>query len=89
MQQLNDGRRHEVDEYPATRIAFLVDETDVGLSQESYLGQHTYTFKQQDIGRLVEVVMDKSPGFVSWGFGSVFGDLRQQYPDPFPYVKEE
>lgn len=89
MNQLNDGRRHEVDAYPATRIAFLVEDADVGLVQESYLGQHNYTFKQQDVGRLVEVIVDKSPGFVSWGFGSVFGDLRQQYPDPFPYVKVE
>lgn len=86
MNQLNDGQRHEVDEYPATRIAFLVEETDVGIEQGQYLGQHNYTFEPKDVGRLVEVVMEKSPGFVSWQFGSIFRDLRDKYPDPFPYI---
>lgn len=85
MHQLNDGREHTVDEYPTRRIAFLVEEQDVGLVQDSYLGQESYTFKPEDVGRLLEVVVDKSPGFISWGFSSIFADLREKYPDPFPY----
>lgn len=56
---------------------------------QQYLGQYDYTFEQEDVGRLIEVVQDMSPGFMSWRFGSSFEDLRLQHPDPFPYVKEE
>lgn len=86
MNQLNDGQRHVIDNLEATRIAFLVEEDDVGQTVPSYLGQSDYTFQPDDVGRLVEVVMEKSPGFQAWGFGSVFADLRKQYPDPKPYI---
>jgi hypothetical protein len=43
---------------------------------------------KQLVGRLLEVVLDVSPGFVSWGFGSVFTDLREKYPDTQPYIEE-
>lgn len=86
MNQLNDGRRHEIDNIEATRIAFLVEESDVGQSVPQYLGQTEYTFQADDVGRLVEVVMEKSPGFQAWGFGSVFADLRKQYPESKPYI---
>lgn len=86
MNQLNDGRRHNCDNIEATRIAFLVEESDVGQSVPQYLGQTEYTFQADDVGRLIEVVMEKSPGFQAWGFGSVFMDLREKYPDPKPYI---
>lgn len=86
MNQLNDGQRHVIDNLEAIRIAFLVEESDVGQSVPQYLGQTDYTFQPDDVGRLVEVVMEKSPGFQAWGFGSVFADLRKQYPDPKPYI---
>ena len=89
MNQLNDGQRYLTDPLDALRIAFLVEETDVGETLEMYLGQQDYTFEQKDVGRLIEVVQNYSPGFVSWGFGSIFDDLRQQYPNPFPYAKVE
>lgn len=86
MKQLNDGQRHVIDNIEATRIAFLVEESDVSQSVPQYLGQTDYTFQSDDIGRLVEVTMEKSPGFQSWNFGSVFADLRKKYPDPKPYI---
>jgi hypothetical protein len=88
MKQLNQGQRFTTDPLEAIRTAFHVEQSDVGLTQGMYLGQHDYTFQADDVGRLVEVVQDMSPGFLSWGFGSVFADLRQQYPDPKPYVVE-
>lgn len=87
MNQLNEGQRFLTDPYEALRIAFLVEETDVGETLEMYLGQHDYTFEPKDVGRLIEVVQNYTPGFISWGFGSIFCDLRNQYPDPFPYAK--
>ena len=89
MHQLNDGQRYITDPLECKRIAFLVEETDVGTSQPMYLGQEDYTFEPKDVGRLVEVVLEYSPGFMSWGFGSIFAELRQQYPNPFPYAKVE
>lgn len=89
MHQLNDGQRYMTDPLDCLRIACLVEETDVGETFGSYLGQHDYTFEQKDVGRLIEIVQNYSPGFVSWGFGSKFDDLRKQYPNPFPYIKEE
>lgn len=86
MNQLNDGQRHTVDNIEASRIAFLVEESDVGTAVPSYLGQSEYTFQPDDVNRLVEVVMEKSPGAMCWYFGSIFKDLRQQYPDPKPYI---
>lgn len=89
MIQLNNGQRYVTDPFEALRIACLVGEDDVGETQSMYLGQHDYTFEKKDVGRLIEVIQNMSPGFVSWGFGSVFADLRDKYPDPFPYVKVE
>lgn len=88
MHQLNEGRRHEVDNLEAQRTAFLVEETDIGTSVPQYLGQSEYVIQPDDVGRLVEVVTEKSPGYMSWVFGSIFKDLREAYPDPKPYVKE-
>lgn len=88
MKQLNDGRVFITDHLDVKRIAFLVEETDVGRVEPQYLGQQDYEFKPTDVGRLVEVVLDVSPGFVSWGFGSVFTDLREKYPDTQPYIEE-
>lgn len=87
MNQLNDGDRFMTDPFECRRIAFLVEETDVGTTQPMYLGQMDYTFEPKDVGRLLEVVLDYSPGFMSWGFGSKFSELRKQYPNPFPYAK--
>lgn len=88
MKQLNEGRRHEVDNIEASRTAFLVEESDVGTSVPQFHGVREYTFMADDVGRLVEVVTDKSPGFMSWGFGSIFKDLRQAHPETKPYVVE-
>lgn len=86
MQRLNDGRRFTTDEPEVSRIAFLVEASDVGKSQSMYLGQTTYTFLEDDVGRLIEVVKNKSPGFISWRFGSMFNDLVEQYPETKPYI---
>lgn len=86
MIQVNEGRRHVVDNVDALRTAFLVETSDVGTGVPQYLGQSGYTFQSDDVGRLVEVITDKSPGFMSWKFGSIFKDLREAYPDPKPYV---
>lgn len=88
MQQLNNGRRFTTDHLDVLRIALLVEKEDVGSEFDMYLGQTSYTFGEKDIGRLIEVVQNMSPGFMSWGFGSIFKDLNQQYPNPFPYVTE-
>jgi hypothetical protein len=86
MHRLNIGRRTEIDDVEVTRSAFLVEASDVGKAQGMYLGQTSYTFLEDDVGRLIEVVWNKSPGFTSWWFGSSFKDLREQYPDPKPYL---
>jgi hypothetical protein len=85
MKQLNNGRRYVTDPIDSSRIAFLVEAEDVGVTQEMYLGQYDYTFEPEDVGRLVEVVQDMSPGFMSWRFGSMFSDLTDQYPETRPY----
>lgn len=89
MTPLNQGRRDVCDPIDVSRVAALVEESDVGSSLPMYLGQSEYTFEQKDVGRLIETVENMSPGFFSWGFGSRFSDLNEQYPNPFPYVKEE
>lgn len=86
MKKLGEPRRHEIDAIEVSRIAFLVEESDVGKTQKMYLGQAPYTFLPDDVGRLLEVVKNKSPGFMSWHFGSVFKDLRQQFPETKPYL---
>lgn len=86
MKRLNDGRQFTTDEVGAKRYAYVVESGDVGKTQNMYLGQTNYTFLEDDIGRLIEVVVGKSPGFTSWRFGSIFTDLTDQYPDPKPYV---
>jgi len=89
MKVLNDGRQFVTDPMESLRTAALVEEEDVGSTMGQYLGQHDYTFEQKDVGRLIELIENMSPGFMSWGFGSIFSDLREKYPNPFPYVKEE
>lgn len=86
MRKVSEARRHEVDEEQVQRIAFIVEESDVGKSQKMYLGQSPYTFLADDVGRLLEVVKNVSPGFMSWKFGSIFCDLRKQYPETKPYI---
>lgn len=88
MKQLNNGLRHVSDDIDVLRIAFLIEETDVGSYQPHYLGQGEYTFEISDVGRLIEVVTEKSPGSVSWYFGSVFPELRKEYPQTKPYIEE-
>lgn len=89
MNPLNQGRRFTTDHVDVIRTAVLVEQEDVGCVLPGYLGQHEYTFEPKDVGRLIETVENMSPGFFSWGFGSIFLDLRDQYPDPFPYVRTE
>lgn len=86
MRKVSEPRRHEIDDVDVQRIAYVIEESDVGKTQKMYLGQHPYTFLADDVGRLLEVIKNKSPGFMSWGFGSVFGDLRAQYPETKPYM---
>lgn len=86
MTPLNQGRRHVADHIDVLRTAALVEAADVGTTMSMYLGQQDYTFELKDVGRLVEVVQNMSPGFFSWGFVSIFADLREKYPDPFPYM---
>ena len=85
MNPLNQGRQYVTDHVDVVRTAALVEDTDVGCVFPMYLGQHDYTFEAKDVGRLIEVIQEMSPGSMSWGFGSIFEDLRAQYPDPFPY----
>ncbi|TKW65183.1 MAG: hypothetical protein DI616_15765 [Paracoccus denitrificans] len=68
------------------RTAYVVEASDIGKVQTSYLGQSNYTFEADDEGRLIEVVQNVSPNFISWWFGSSFAELREQYPDPKPYM---
>lgn len=89
MKQVNQGRQYVTDHVDILRTAALVETDDVGSVLPMYLGQHDYTFEAKDVGRLIEVIQNFSPGFMSWGFGSIFSDLRDAYPDPFPYVKVE
>lgn len=86
MKRIGEPRRFTTDELEVLRTAFLVEASDVGKSQPRYLGQTSYTFQEDDVGRLVEVVKNKSPGAMSWWFGSIFADLAFQYPDPKPYL---
>lgn len=86
MRKVSEARRHEVDDVDVQRIAYVIEESDVGKTQKQYLGKQPYTFLADDVGRLLEVIKHKSPGFMSWGFGSIFGDLRQQYPETKPYI---
>ena len=87
MKKIGEPRRHEIDAVEVQRIAFLVEESDVGKTQKMYLGRpEPYQFQPDDVGRLLEVVKNKSPGFMAWGFGSVFADLRKQYPETKPYI---
>lgn len=86
MKPLNQGRQYTTDPVDVVRMALLVEESDVGTTLPMYLGQSDYTFEAKDVGRLIESVENMSPGFFSWGFGSIFDDLRKQYPDPFPYL---
>ena len=86
MKKLGEPRRLVTDPIEVQRISFLVEETDVGKTQKMYLGQESYTFLPDDVGRLLEVVKNMSPGFMSWGFGSNFADLRELYPNPKPYM---
>lgn len=89
MHQINNGERFVTDPLECLRTAFLVEETDVGLSLGSFHGAKEYTFQPDDVGRLVEVITEMSPGFISWGFGSIFADLRTKYPETKPYAKAE
>lgn len=86
MIKLNTGRQYVTDPPQVKRTAFQVETSDVGKTQKNYLGQTPYTFVPDDVGRLIEVVTGFSPGFMSWGFSSMFADLRKQYPDPKPYM---
>lgn len=86
MKKLGEPRRHEIDDLEVQRIAYLIEPSDVGKTQKMYLGQMPYTFLPDDVGRLLEVVKNKSPGFMAWGFGSIFKDLRDQYPETKPYM---
>lgn len=86
MQALNQGRQFTTDPPGAKRVAALIEKDDVGSTLPMYLGQQDYTFTEEDVGRLIETVENMSPGFFSWHFGSIFNDLREKYPDPFPYL---
>jgi len=86
VRKVSEIRRHEIDDVDVQRTAYVIEEADVGKTQKMYLGQQPYTFLADDVGRLLEVVKNKSPGFMSWGFGSVFSDLRKQFPETKPYI---
>lgn len=86
MKKVSEARRHNIDDVAVQRTAYVVEESDVGKAQKQYLGQRPYTFLADDVGRLLEVIKNKSPGFMSWGFGSIFQDLRKQYPETKPYI---
>lgn len=86
MRRLGEPRRTVTDDVEVKRTAYQVEASDVGKGQSMYLGQAAYQFHEDDVGRLIEVVQNVSPGFTSWWFGSSFEDLREQYPDPKPYM---
>lgn len=81
--------RTVTDPVEVSRTQFIVEQGDVGKTQPNYLGQQPYTFLADDVGRLIQVVKGFTAGFMSWSFSSSFKELRQQYPDPKPYRKEE
>lgn len=81
--------RDVTDDVAVKRIAVLVEASDVGKTQPNYLGQTSYTFAERDVGRLIEIVKNVSPGFTSWKFGTRFKELRDKYPDPYPYIAIE
>lgn len=85
MLKLNEGQRYVTDPVDVSRTAYMVEPQDVGITMGNFHGDKSYTFLADDAGRLVEVVRNMSPGFMSWGFGSLFSDLRQQYPETKPY----
>lgn len=85
MKRVGEPDRYITDPVEVKRTPFLVEASDVGKVQKKYLGDQEYTFQADDVGRLVEVVQNMSPGFMSWGFGSIFAKLRQQYPETKPY----
>jgi len=86
VEKLNNGRQYVTDPPQVKRTAFRVESSDVGKTQKGYLGQTPYTFVEDDVGRLIEVVTGFSPGSMSWGFSSIFVDLRKQFPDHKPYI---
>lgn len=86
MRKVSDARRHQVDEVEVTRVAYVVEASDVGKTQKNYLGQGPYTFQADDVGRVLEVVKNKSPGAMSWRFGSMFNDITAQFPETKPYI---
>ena len=86
MKALNQGRQYVTDPPAVRRTAAIVEQEDVGCAMPMYLGQSDYTFEQRDVGRMIETVENMSPGFFSWGFGSIFLDLREAHPDPLPYL---
>lgn len=88
MRKLNEGERYVTDHVDVVRTAYLVEPIDVGATIDHYHATQKYTFLADDVGRLVEVIRNMSPGSMSWGFGSVFAELRKQYPETKPYVVE-
>lgn len=86
MQALNQGRQYITDPPQVRRTAAVVEQEDIGSILPMYLGQSEYTFEEKDVGRLIETTENMSPNFFSWKFGSIFTDLANQYPDPFPYL---
>lgn len=86
MKKVSEARRFTTDEPEVKRTAYVVEEQDVGKTQKNYLGQEPYTFQADDVGRVLEVVQNKSPGSMSWRFGSMFNDITATYPESKPYL---
>lgn len=86
MRKVSEPRRFTTDEVEVSRVAYVVEASDIGKTQKNYLGQEPYTFQEDDVGRLLEVVKNKSPGAMSWRFGSMFNDLVAEYPETKPYL---
>lgn len=89
MKKIGESRPIVTDSVDVKRIPYLVEASDVGKAQPKYLGNQSYMFQEDDVGRLIEVVLGMSPGSMSWWFGSNHKDLREKYPDPKPYCKGE
>lgn len=89
MSPINEGRRYITDPIDVLRSAFLVEGSDVGTTLEFFHGTKEYTFLPDDVGRLGEVITGMSEDSISWGFGSIFADLRAEYPETKPYAKAE
>lgn len=89
MKLLNEGQRYITDPIDCLRTAFLVEEANVGETLMYFHGTKDYIFQEDDVGRLGELIQDMSPGSISWGFGSIFADLRAKYPETKPYAKSE